>query len=85
MGVILKNARKTKKELLYIPNGNYLTFYLGVNTLGSFGEYVIRWNISQETVIEKILDGTFNTTFFERNGLPSKEQLEENHFEIVSK
>jgi hypothetical protein len=36
-------------------------------------------------VINKILDGTFSDTFFDRNGLPSKDQLEKNHFEIINK
>ena len=81
----MENVMKTKQELLYIPNGNYMTFYLEKKSLGCFGEYLHKWNIEANLVIEKILEGTFNPSFFERNGLPDKDQLEKNHFEIVNK
>ena len=73
------------KQLLYIPNSNYMTFYIQERTTGSLEEYLKKWNVSEKFVISKILDGTFNDTFFERNGLPVKEQLEENHFEVIDK
>lgn len=76
---------ETMKQLLYIPNGNYMTFYISEKVTGSLEEYIKKWNVTPDFVLNKILDGTFNDTFFERNMLPSKEQLEENHFEIINK
>jgi hypothetical protein len=73
------------KQLLYIPNSNYISFYIKENTMGSLEEYTKKWNVSEQFVINKILDGTFSDTFFDRNGLPSKDQLEKNHFEIINK
>lgn len=73
------------KQLLYIPNGNYITFWVDVNLFSSLEAYEKRWNVSSDKVIQQIISsGEFSQEFFERNGLPEADKLAENHFEVVN-
>ena len=73
------------KQLLYIPNGSFITFTVGNNgKLGSLEEFEKNWRLTDETVLNDILiKNAFTEGFFERNKLPEFEHLSANHFEIV--
>lgn len=73
------------KELLYIPNGTYLTFRVSKDAVGSLEAYEKKWKFNSKKVIENILNGLFKEEFFKRNGLPEIKLISENHFEIVKK
>jgi len=71
------------KQLLYIPNGNFMTFYITEDTMGSLEQFSEKWSMTTENVIKSIFDNSFASSFFERNDLPEFEELQPNHFEIV--
>jgi len=73
------------KELLYIPNGSYLTFYIKDEKHVNLGEFEKFWSMTTEKIIDSILISKFKEEFFVRNNLPKAEFLDKSHFEIVVK
>ena len=73
------------KQLLYIPAGTYVTFYHENDTFSNIEVHCAKWSTTPAEVVARILDGTFNDTFYERNVLPNRNQLSPNHFEVVDK
>lgn len=74
------------KELLYVPNGSYVMFYINeTQKNGNFEQFKTKWKMSEQNIIEAILKGTFKEEFYARNNLPKIEYLNDNHFEIINK
>ena len=76
------------KQLLYIPHGTFLTFYVGQDKnnksqFKSIEEHKGRYQDSYTEIIDFILNGKYDEDFYERNNIPDFRNLELAHFELV--
>ena len=72
------------KNLLYIPNGTYLSFYRADEVMVNLGEYEAEWKETAENIINMIIKGDiYADTFYERNFLPKPEFLDISQFHVV--
>ena len=77
------------KELLHIPTGSLITWfvpgtsdYIAHDKYISFGEkYPNITQVSQKQIIRDIASGTYNKSFYSRNGIP--QTCSQAEFELI--
>ena len=71
------------KQLLYIPNSTYVSFFIEGDRFGCLEDYCKKWKKSSEDVIEHIVRNTYNESFYQRNEIVNP--THSTSFEVVEK